>query len=129
MMRRSAAIASVLLLALASLAAIEGTRRLKATLRASEPALDAARRFASVSSLLGNDIERGLLTTGSILGDDENGNADLVIPVHGSRGNGQLIEWAQETSGKWHLCSLVFRSKAAQEITLLSDENAQCERE
>jgi Cytochrome oxidase complex assembly protein 1 len=129
MMRPSVLIASMLLLALAWFAVVEGTRRLRDTAQASEVALDAARRSQQVSSLLGNDIKRGLLTSGQIIGDDEGGNADLVIPVHGSLGSGELIEWAQGESGKWHLCSLDFSSKDGQYITLLSDEKAPCERE
>jgi hypothetical protein len=36
------------------------------------------------------------------------GNADLRIPLHGPRGRGTLMEWAQREGGRWHVCSLVF---------------------
>jgi hypothetical protein len=40
------------------------------------------------------------------------------------------LEWAQEDKGKWHICSLLFRSSdASTTARLVSDISTHCERE
>jgi hypothetical protein len=57
------------------------------------------------------------------------GNADLTISLAGSRGRGKLLEWAQNGYESWHLCSLSFVNSNGEQMVLMPDENARCERE
>lgn len=59
------------------------------------------------------------------------GTADLTIPIYGPLGRGILLEWAQEDTGKWHLCFLLFRStnNVSTSVNLVSDDSTHCDRE
>ena len=89
-----------------------------------------ARSSAEVTQLIGQPLNTGRFVKGYLVSKDGNGNADLTIPIHGPLGYGTLLEWAQEDKGKWHICSLLFRSSDASSATqLVSDTSTHCERE
>ena len=89
-----------------------------------------ARSSAEVTELIGQPLNTGRFVKGYLVSKDGNGNADLTIPIHGPLGYGTLLEWAQEDKGKWHICSLLFRSSDASSATqLVSDTSTHCERE
>jgi hypothetical protein len=88
-----------------------------------------ARRSYEFQRSIGEPSHIKLMTTGRILETGGNGNADLVIPVSGPRGRGKLLEWAQESDGKWHICSLDLQLRDAAPITIVNDLNTHCERE
>jgi hypothetical protein len=72
----------------------------------------------------------GRFTRGNLVANNGNGTADLSIQIYGPVGGGTLLEWAQEDAGKWHLCSLLFRSSdVSTSITVVSDASTQCDRE
>jgi hypothetical protein len=93
-------------------------------------AADVARASAAVRHLIGEPMKVGRWTKGNLVADNGDGNADLTIPVYGPLGRGILLEWAQEDTGKWHLCSLLLRSNdVSTSITLVSDASTHCDRE
>jgi hypothetical protein len=80
--------------------------------------------------VVGQPLNTGRFVKGYLVSKDGNGNADLTIPIHGPLGHGTLLEWAQEDKGKWHICSLLFRSSdASTTARLVSDISTHCERE
>jgi hypothetical protein len=93
-------------------------------------AVNAAQASDTFRSAVGEPVKTGAFVRGNITLSNGSGTADLVIPISGERGAGVLEEWAQQQSGKWRLCSLVYRSKDGQtRITILPDGPAPCERE
>ena len=90
-------------------------------------AVNAAQASSAFRNAVGQPVQTGTFVRGTI--SPFSGNADLKIPISGDKGEGVLEEWAQQ-SGKWRLCSLVYRSKDGQtRIVILPDESAPCERE
>jgi hypothetical protein len=106
---------------------------LSLSIRAQAPARLAASRArssAEVRQVIGQPLNTGRFVKGYLISKGGNGNADLTIPIYGPLGRGTLLEWAQEDEGKWHICSLVFRSSDASTTTqLVSDASTHCERE
>jgi Cytochrome oxidase complex assembly protein 1 len=93
-------------------------------------AVKAAQASGEFRNAVGEPVQTGTFVRGKMNLTGQSGNADLVIPISGDRGEGVLQEWAQQQSGKWHLCSLSYWSKDGQtRITILPDESAPCERE
>ena len=88
-----------------------------------------ARNSAEVRLAIGHSLKTERFIKGYLVSKDGNGNADLTIPIYGPLGHGTLFEWAQEEKGKWHLCSLVFRSHDESTTVLVSDTLTHCERE
>src|ERR1700722_13026790 len=103
------------------------------TIRARAPvrlAASEASSSAEIRQVVGQPLNTGRFVKGHLVSKDGNGNADLTIPIHGPLGHGTLLEWAQEDKGKWHICSLLFRSSDASTTTrLVSDISTHCERE
>jgi hypothetical protein len=93
-------------------------------------ALETASQSKEAVSDLGSGYLRKTFVTGRIISGSDYGNADLAIHVLGSNAQGTLFEWAQNGFAGWHICSLVLRTeKPTHEITIVSDERSQCERE
>ena len=91
-------------------------------------AVNAAQASPAFRNAVGQPVQTGTFVRGTM--SPFSGNADLKIPISGDKGEGVLEEWAQQQSGKWQLCSLVYRSKDGQtRIVILPDESAPCERE
>ncbi|MGA3346894.1 MAG: cytochrome c oxidase assembly factor Coa1 family protein [Terracidiphilus sp.] len=89
-----------------------------------------ARSSVKIRQLLGEPLRIGRLVKGTIFSNGGGGNADLAIRIHGPLGEGILDEWAQEDSGKWHICSLAFQSSDGSiNIPLVDDSSTHCERE
>jgi hypothetical protein len=85
---------------------------------------------APVRQLLGAPLKIGRFARGNLVANGGNGTADLTIRIGGPLGNGTLSEWAQESDGKWEICSLFFRLKGGKpSIPLVSDSSTNCERE
>ncbi len=58
-------------------------------------------------SILGEPIEAGWFTSGSINTSGSSGTADLSIPVSGPNGNGRLFVLANKSVGQWEIEQLV----------------------
>jgi len=57
-------------------------------------------------------------------------NARIGIHVSGPRGEGKLVEWAQQNAGQWKLCSLILHTDSDNtNIVLVSGAATPCARE
>jgi hypothetical protein len=93
-------------------------------------AISTAQKSPEFQRSIGEPSQLKFMTTGRIFENNGNGNADLAIPVSGPHGDGKLIEWAQESGGKCHICSLDLQLRNTTTlITIVSDTNTNCERE
>jgi hypothetical protein len=90
-------------------------------------------RFAQiappVTNTLGEPLEFGRFPQAKLHGGNGEGNVDMSISVSGPLGSGTLIEWAQQSAGQWHICSLVFRPDRRDGITLVDSSQTHCEPE
>jgi hypothetical protein len=92
-------------------------------------------RLAQISPALtvalGEPLHFGRFPQAKLQGGKGEGNTDMAISVSGPLGSGKLIEWAQQSGGQWHICSLVFRPDAggAHSIILVASETTHCETE
>jgi hypothetical protein len=93
-------------------------------------AVKAATGSPQFERAVGTPIDVARLIKGSIVADNGNGTGDLITPIRGPRGSGELREWAQEANGKWRICSLSLRlSGQSKDIELIPDAHSTCERE
>jgi hypothetical protein len=101
--------------------------------RARAPVALAARTVHSSAKMrqaLGEPLYFARLTKGTLVSNRGEGNADLIIRIRGPLGRGTVYEWAQEGAGKWHICSLLFKSgDSSTSILLVDDSFTHCERE
>jgi cytochrome oxidase complex assembly protein 1 len=64
-------------------------------------ALEKAKANPQVQAELGEPIREGWWLTGEVRTVGPTGNADIAIPLKGSRKNGTLYAVAQKSAGKW----------------------------
>ena len=114
------------LLAVMGLFVFRGTGQKRAI---AEPAVYAAQTSSTVAAEIGLPMQPGWPIRGNVLSRKGEGNADLRIPLNGSRGKGVLVEWAQQRQKRWRLCSLEFRSENGTRITLVDPARTHCEAE
>ncbi len=85
-------------------------------------ALDKAKSNPDVVAALGSPIKEGYFTSGSININGASGNADLAIPISGSKGKGTVYLEAQKSAGEWSYSKLVVQIDQTNErINLLSE--------
>jgi hypothetical protein len=94
-----------------------------------DPAIYAAQTSPAVEAQLGLPIQPGWPVRGSVVSKNGYGNADLQIPLNGSKGKGILSEWAQQEKGKWHICSLDLAAPNGSQLTLVDEATTHCEPE
>lgn len=73
-------------------------------LKSSEPyetALAAATQNPAVIQALGEPVEAAYLITGSVNLENDNGTADLAIPISGPQASAIIYVEAEKTSGHW----------------------------
>jgi len=76
---------------------------------------------------VGQPVQTGVFVRGRMDLFSSAGNAHLTIPVFGEKGRGVLREWAQQDSGKWRLCGLVYRAEDGEsQVTIVSDKGGPC---
>jgi len=89
-------------------------------------ARDAARQSSEVNNALGEPLRFAKIPQARVRGN----NAHVAIRAAGPRGNGLLIEWAQQNAGHWRLCSLLFRDESTTtDVILVSEAATNCARE
>lgn len=71
-----------------------------------QQAITKARSHAVVKRELGEPIEPGWLVSGNINVGNDSGNADLSIPVSGSKKSGTVYASAIKNHGKWDFSTL-----------------------
>ena len=86
------------------------------------PAIYEAQASAALGARIGLPIVSGWPVRGEMTSRQGFGNANLRIPIKGSRGKGELLEWAQLQNGQWYMCSLVFRSANGSTLPILDAE-------
>jgi Cytochrome oxidase complex assembly protein 1 len=93
-------------------------------------AMDVARSSARLQKAIGTPMRAEQLARGNLVGSGGFGTADLMVRIAGPNGRGTLSEWAQESAGEWHVCSLSFHPRdGGQDLTLVDDATTHCERE
>jgi Cytochrome oxidase complex assembly protein 1 len=84
------------------------------SMKSSEPyqhALQAATHDPRVVERLGAPLTPGWFTTGSMSVSGSSGDADLTIPLSGSKGQGAIYVRAKKSEGEWTYDNLAFRVK------------------
>jgi hypothetical protein len=70
-------------------------------------ALARAKANPAVVRALGAPIEEGLFVSGSIQVSGPSGDADLAIPLSGSKGKGTIFLEARKSAGRWSFSKLL----------------------
>lgn len=82
-------------------------------------AVAAAQADPAVAAELGSPIQAGWLITGSISEQGISGDADLVIPISGSRKSGTLYASARKGNGVWRFYTLAVHVDGSDRIITL----------
>ena len=88
------------------------------SIKSSEPyvhALQAAGANARVAAILGGSPNPGTFPSGSIHLNNDDGTADLSIPVSGPKGSGTIHVIATKSADKWKYSSVTFQPVGSQE--------------
>lgn len=72
-----------------------------------EIAMSELRQNEQAIAILGEPIEEGFFTSGSINTSGSSGQADLSIPVSGPKGKGKVFVLATKSMGQWEINQLV----------------------
>ena len=86
-------------------------------------ALSKAKSNPAVVNALGSPIQEGFFTSGSINVNDASGNADLAIPISGSKGKGTIYVEARKAAGEWSFSQLSVKINQTNERINLLNEN------
>lgn len=73
-------------------------------------ALTRAQNHPFVQEIIGDPIEAGWFTTGSINIRNQSGHADLVIPISGPNGKAKIYVVAIKSEGVWSFSTLMVES-------------------
>ena len=92
-------------------------------------AVQTADQLGLLRKQVGTPIKMGFFVSGRVIGGNDGGTADLLIPISGPEGRGELIDWSQTGFQGWQVCSLVFRPDSGPDVVIAPDEEAKCERE
>jgi hypothetical protein len=85
-------------------------------------ALHALRRDSKAAALLGDDIKASGFVGGNVNFHNQSGQAELTIPVRGSRGSGSLQLKAEKRDGIWHFEKLkLFSPDLPESLDLLRE--------
>ena len=95
-------------------------------LKSSEPfrmTMMEIRGSEAIEAMIGSGIEPGFLVTGSVsyLGSG-GGEAELRIPVTGSKGEGVAFSQATRNAGTWRLDSLAFKPGVSEPPIMVIDQ-------
>jgi hypothetical protein len=128
--RRNASILlSLFLFPVLFLAALYVFQRESLKRAAADSAIYAAETSPALAAQIGLPIEPGWPVKGQVIARDGFGNADLEIPISGSRGKGKLMAWLQQEHRRWHPCSVYFRAEDGTSLTLVDGAHTHCEPE
>ena len=89
-------------------------------MKSSEPykhALSVARTDSTVITMVGTPVEAGMFVSGNINLNNDNGTADLHIPISGPNGSGSIHVVATKTAGSWTYSTLTFTDSRTQTDT------------
>jgi hypothetical protein len=95
------------------------------SMRSSVPyreATDRAQRDDRVAAALGTPIETGYFTSGSISVNNDAGNVDLSIPIHGPKGKAKIHVVGTKEGGRWSYSRMMVTPQTGEPIDLLRAE-------
>jgi len=85
--------------------------------------LSRARSNPAVVQAIGSPIKEGFFVSGSINVSGPSGNADLAIPITGSKGKGTVYVEARKSAGEWTFSKLIVKIDQTNERISLLNEN------
>lgn len=85
-------------------------------------AVATAEAHPAVVEILGEPIEAGWLVQGSIELHNQDGEADLSIPLSGPQGSGRLYVEGTRRAGEWTYSRLQFRAQDGRQVDLLHED-------
>jgi hypothetical protein len=81
-------------------------------------AITHAKADEGVRRALRTEIHAGLFVSGSTSVTGSTGNADLAIPIAGSKGKGTIYVIATKSAGEWQYTTLVVKTQSGETIDL-----------
>lgn len=84
-------------------------------------AIEQVEKHPQVSEALGTPVESGILVTGNINLDNDDGTVDLEIPVSGPKGSGTIKVSGTKTDGVWNFDNLICVIDATGQVINLMD--------
>jgi len=103
-------------------AAIFGVSKLFTESAPYEYALEQAKNDSKVIEYLGNDIETNGIMQGNISLKNNNGNANITIPIKGTKGKGSVTIIGEKLDGEWVYEELYVTIKETNEQLNLLDK-------
>ncbi len=92
--------------------------------------MEALRKNELVTDQLGIPIEPNSMFQGNVHFSDDGGNADIKVPVKGSKGNATLLIIGEEINGKWNYQLMEVTIKSTGEtIDLLASNGIQIKKQ
>jgi hypothetical protein len=95
--------------------------------RNSDPYREAVRRAQSdprVVEALGQPIEIGLFVSGSINTENDQGTANLSIPISGPKGKAKIYVVAEKKRRRWTYSEMYVTPEKGEEINLLEEDSS-----
>jgi hypothetical protein len=83
-----------------------------------QTAVTRAKADIRVRVALGNDVREGILVSGNTNITGGSGQADLSIPISGSKGKGTIYVVATKSAGEWNYSRLVVKTESGETIDL-----------
>jgi len=81
-----------------------------------------AKANMEVRAALGDDVHPGIFLSGNTNVSGGSGQADLSIPISGSKGKGTIYVVATKSAGEWNYSQLVVKTESGETIDLAAPE-------
>ena len=81
-----------------------------------------AKANMEVRAALGDDVHPGIFLSGNTNVSGGSGQADLSIPISGSKGKGTIYVVATKSAGEWNYSKLVVKTEGGETIDLAAPE-------
>ena len=87
-----------------------------------QTAVARAKADLRVRAALGDDVHQGMFLSGNTNVNGASGQADLSIPISGSKGKGTIYVVATKSAGEWNYSQLVVKTEGGETINLAASE-------
>lgn len=87
-------------------------------------ALHRARMDPRVRHALGSHIRDGMFVSGKTNVNGGSGDADLSIPISGSKGKGTIYVVASKSAGQWQYSTMVVKTESGETIDLTKETDS-----
>ena len=88
-----------------------------------------AKADPDVRHALGSKLHTGMFPTGKTSADGSSGQAELSIPISGSKGKGTIYVVASKSAGEWQFSKLIVKTKDGDTIDLLQSADSDTDEE